>query len=304
MIRAGVRVILSVGLHMLPLKSGLSALSNNGLALWSCDGISAARARLRNGLWLEVNPQDYNGRMLYLFGTPDPKVVAVCQNLLRAGDVFLDIGANYGAVGLMCAEIVGVSGQIHLFEPQRALCESIRRCVAEAGMSRCRVHEVALLDRDGQLTIAAIPGHSGAASLVRAALGAQAIETVAVRAAAPAIAAAVRDLPFGAKLDVEGAERDVLPAIVAQRGFRFVVFECNRRDERDWAWGFHHQGGLRYFGLRRTMWRVCLEAIADRKAMDGFHDLLAIAPTDRLRGRWFGAPRELGRILRAERELP
>lgn len=297
MIRAVIRAILCSGLHAVPIKSGLSALSDSWLARWSCAGVPAARARLRNGLQLDVDLQDYNGRMLFFFGTPDPKVVEVCQGLLRPGDVFLDIGANYGAVGLLCLDIVGPNGEIHFFEPQSTLCEVIRRSVAEAGVTWCRLHEFGLLERGGHLVISAVAGHSGAASLVRPASGAKAAGSVAVRAAAPEIAAAVCDRTFGAKLDVEGGEREVLAAVVTQRRFRFVVFECNRPDERDWAWEFCCQHRLRYFGLRRSMWRVCVEEIKDRKGMDSAHDILAVAASEKLKIRWVGAPRDLAKLL-------
>jgi FkbM family methyltransferase len=296
MTRAAVRASLAAVLHAVPLKSGLGRLTDARLARWSCAGTGPTRARLRNGLRLAVDPADYNGRMLLLFGTTDPKVVAVCRALLRPGDVFLDVGANHGAVGLLCAASVGSAGEVHLFEPQRPLCDRIRDCIRESGLTTCRVHEVALLSADGRTSLAGDAGHSGAWSVVREPGDRRGVPVVA-RAAGAAIADAVQKRPFGAKLDVEGAEHEVLPAVIAQKSFRFVVFECNTAGARDWAWRFGLEHDLRYVGLERRPWRTRLRAVDHRAAMDGFHDLLAVRRWCGVPRGWAGRPRDLRRAL-------
>jgi hypothetical protein len=57
-------------------------------------------ATLRDGAKITVDPSDYDGRILYLFGANDIKVSMNANAFLRSGDVFLDIGANYSAIGL------------------------------------------------------------------------------------------------------------------------------------------------------------------------------------------------------------
>jgi FkbM family methyltransferase len=300
MIRAGVRASLAAILHVLPLKSGLGGVSNARLARWSCGRGGAVRARLRNGLRLVVDPADYNGRMLLLFGTPDPKVVATCRALLRPGDVFLDIGANHGAVGLLCAASVGSAGEVHLFEPQNGLCDRMRQCIRDSGLTTCRVHEVALLSRGGLASLAGMAGHSGAWRVVRQPAGERAADVVTVRAADCAIYEAVQKRAFGAKLDVEGAEHEVLPALVAQEGFRFVVFECNTADAREWAWEFATERELRYLGLGRSAWSTTLRAVDSGAALAQFHDLLAVRRRCPLPRGWTGGPGALRRALDAD----
>jgi len=48
---------------------------------------------------------------------------------LRAGDVFLDIGANVGFYTLFAAQRVGAGGCVHAFEPEPSTFESLRRSV-------------------------------------------------------------------------------------------------------------------------------------------------------------------------------
>jgi len=277
--------MISTALHSVPLKSGIARLANSQISRWSCQDLESACAHLRNGLNLEVDPQDYNGRMLLLAGTPDPKILEVCLGMLDPGTVFLDIGANYGSIGLMCADVVGPTGEIHFFEPQSELCSTIRRSITTAGLKQCYVHEYALMEQGGDLSLSKVPGHSGVASLVRSSRSSVIEETVTVRAAGPAIADVVREKPFGAKLDVEGSESQVLPAIITQPGFRFVIFECNRSPQRDWAWNFFEHNNLRLFGLCRGLWCTLLEPIADRQTMNRFHDVLAVRSSTKLMDR-------------------
>ena len=112
--RTVLRSTILATLHSVPLKTGIARLSESRVSKWSCRGLVSARARLRNGIHLQVDPQDYNGRMLLLAGTPDPKVVETCRALLAPGMAFLDIGANYGSIGLLCTEVVGTTGEIGL----------------------------------------------------------------------------------------------------------------------------------------------------------------------------------------------
>src|SRR5688572_9155129 len=131
-----------------PLKSGTARLSAHPFVRWSCRGLSVLPTRLRNGLEIEVDARDYNGRMLLMSGTVDPKIVEVCRSLIQQGDVFFDVGANYGVVGLSCADLVGASGEVHFFEPQKELCDRIRRAASGIREASCTIHECGLLDRD------------------------------------------------------------------------------------------------------------------------------------------------------------
>lgn len=56
----------------------------------------------------------------------EPHVNDELSNLLREGDVFVDIGANIGYFTLMGASLVGPNGYVYAFEPHPDNCKSIQ----------------------------------------------------------------------------------------------------------------------------------------------------------------------------------
>jgi FkbM family methyltransferase len=264
-------------LHALPLKTRLGGVSTLLRRTLGLDAFTSPRlARLRNGMAIEVRLSDYNGRMLYLFGTPDPKVVRTCAALLRPGDVFLDIGANHGAVGLLAMSSVMPGGAVEMVEPQPALCAVIRRAIRDHGATGARVHEIGLWDEDGELTFDVPAGHTGAAHVSTEAPASEGATRVRVRAVDAFLDEVAGDRPFGAKIDVEGAEVKLLPAILRRPNLRFAVFECNRREMRDAVWEIVTGCGLAVFGLPKHLFRVRLAPLRGRADMDAFHDLVTV----------------------------
>jgi FkbM family methyltransferase len=154
-----------------PFKSGLGRIANHRLTRRIFGSAPPGHdrdttvVRTRAGARLVVQPNDYGGRTLALFGEYDPKVTYVFDRLLRAGDNVLDIGANHGAVTLHCAARLNGSGAVHAVEPQPELVEQIRRSVQLSGYSGVTVHEVAVSDTSGQSTLSIPAGHTGAASI-------------------------------------------------------------------------------------------------------------------------------------------
>ncbi len=250
-------------------------------------------AVLRSGMRMPVDLGDYNGRMLYLFGTCDPKIVSICRALLREGDVFLDIGANYGSVGLLCRDAVGGTGEVHLFEPQPDLCARITRCIAgDAGAGAKPVlgvtlHPVGLMDRDDSLTLHRSAVHSGRSSFVAATVGTTTV-SVPVKDVKTFIPSIVKDRPFGVKLDVEGAESLLMPHLLKLAGLRFILFESNVADERPKLWEQVTAGGLQLLGVPRTLVTAKVTTLRRPEDMGAYHDLLAVRAA---------RPIEIGRTL-------
>jgi len=187
-------------------------------------------ASLRNGMRISVDINDYNGRMLFLFGSESPKVMKTCRTLLREGDIFFDIGANYGTIGLFCSEHVGSDGEVHLFEPQQVLCKRIVECLNDSKRENIYLHEYGLMDRDGILEMHVPVNHTGRGSFARKEMGT--VTSLPVRDARKVLPELAGDKPVAAKVDVEGAEYLILPAICELPGLRYVVFECNDQKSR------------------------------------------------------------------------
>ncbi len=270
--------LLAGALRRLPITFRLGRISmhaarRSGMAAWP----DPVRATLRNGVRLPVRLNDYNGRMIYFFGTADPRIVRTCRALLRPGDVFLDIGANLGSIGLQCADRVGPEGRVHEVEPQPALAAGIREAAAGAGFGHLEVHECGLWDEDGDLRLEVPERHTGAAHvLAEGEEGRGRTVTVPVRAAAGFVARTAGDRAFGAKVDIEGAEDRVLPALFAAPGARFVLFETHRRPEPERYWEMAAAGGFTCLGIRPSLVRTRLQPLARPQEMRGWYDVVAV----------------------------
>ncbi|MFG0315243.1 MAG: FkbM family methyltransferase [Phycisphaerales bacterium] len=267
--------MLSFVLHRSPFKSyigGISTLVAKALGLYSMT--EQRPAKLRNGISLPVRLSDYNGRMLYLFGTPDPKIITVFRTLIEPGSVFLDIGANYGTVGLLIHRCIGEGGEIHFVEPQPELCEHIRGGIDQAGVRNASVHNCGMWDEDGELELSRPQGHTGAASVALTTDDAEKV-VVPVRDIKSFLQEHVDQRPFVAKVDVEGAEPKILPTLLSDPRMRLVLFECNISSVRDHAWDLIQSKSLTFFVIKKYAFRTRLKKVQSQEELDSGHDVLA-----------------------------
>jgi FkbM family methyltransferase len=284
-------------MHRIPVASGLTRL---GFNRWTNQVFARCgdpiEAVMLNGVRIEVSPSDHDGRILYLFGTNDPKVLAVAQGLLRRGDRFLDIGANYSSIGIQVAHVVGPEGQVHLFEPQPDLCRRVQASLDRAGITNVHLHGVGLMDRDDEMVLARPTLHSGMATFIPSTGQDQWVkETIPVRNIATYLPPLIEDHPFGVKLDVEGAEIHLMPWLLQQPGLRFVIFEAayNRRQ----LWDLIDASGLILYGLRRLVHTKQVRRVEVFEQMTKYHDLVAIRPRAGAPAPKVATPYELGRIV-------
>src|SRR5262245_57968059 len=134
---------------------------------------------------------------------------------LREGDVFYDIGANIGLMSIAVALNAGDKGlSLHAFEPEPKNAQALRANLALNDLSSVRVHELALGDRKGAVTLY-LDSHVGAGShslIPRRGLRSEA--TVALERADDL--AGTLGAPRVVKIDVEGAEFAVLRGMEEQ----------------------------------------------------------------------------------------
>jgi FkbM family methyltransferase len=264
-------------LRELPLAGGLTRLSFNPAVNALCRGSeSLVETTMWPGLPIDVDLRDYHGRTLFLFGTNDPKVAAVVRALLQPGDAFLDIGANHGSIGIAAADAVGREGVIHLFEPQAGLAARVERALARSPIRNVRLHRVALLDRNGTMVLQKPQTHSGMATLVahgdQSTWEREEISVVDIAEYAPPL---VAGRPFGVKLDIEGAERFLMPWLIAQPNLRFLVFEGSNWNRAS-LWDIVTPAGFATFGLERRVYAKTVRRIDRVEDMEGHHDFLAL----------------------------
>lgn len=190
---------------------------------------SAVEVRLRGGLRVLVYPDEYIGRIVFYFGDLDPRISWVCRRLLRPGDAVVDVGANYGVVSLLAAQLVGNGGIVHAVEPQPEVAALLRRSAERNSLSHLHVHEVALSDSHGERDLTIPVGHLGGASLTRTA---ERASVVPVRVHHAGTFLSELGLPHirMLKLDIEGHEAQFLEGageFLRGCGPDVVVFESN-----------------------------------------------------------------------------
>ncbi|MEJ7764313.1 MAG: FkbM family methyltransferase [Acidimicrobiales bacterium] len=217
-LRAPVTGALAVLGRHYPLCRGHGWLARNVFPLPG-ERSGSTEVRLRCGPRVLVHCDDFIGRIVFYFGDLDPRISWVCKRILRSGDVVVDVGANYGVITLLAADLVGERGLVHAFEPQPLVAALLRKSLERNGFNNAHVHQVALSEADGELKLHVPAGHLGGASLDRFEGPGSSIN-VKVRDGSAALAAL--DLPAIRllKADIEGHEAAFL------RGSRVFLRRC------------------------------------------------------------------------------
>ena len=125
---------------------------------------------------------------------------------VRPGMVCWDVGANVGIYTLLFAELVGAEGRVFAFEPLPHNVELLRRHVEMNGYRNVRIFPCALADFDGESEFDVGPN----ASMGRISVGGS--FKVPCRRANTLVLAGEVEAPDLIKIDVEGAEEQVLRA--------------------------------------------------------------------------------------------
>jgi FkbM family methyltransferase len=271
------RTIVVKIVRLLPIKSGTTRIAFNPVMNWlMADLPDPVMTTLTSGTAIAVSPRDFDGRVLYLFGTNDLKVAATTQALLAPGDTFLDIGANHATIGFAAAGCVGAAGHVHVFEPQKRLGDRIAAAITAGDSANMTLHRIGLLDVDGSFELCAPSDHTGMATFVTQddadAFGAR--ETCAVRSVSDYVAPLVAKRRFGVKIDIEGAEPRVMPWLLAQPGLRFIIFEAASNSAE--LYGLVRDAGLTLYGLVRHPVLMRYGLIETQADMSAYHDMVAL----------------------------
>jgi FkbM family methyltransferase len=126
------------------------------------------------------------------------------SGVVRPGAVVYDIGANVGFYTLLSAALAGPSGKVYAFEPLPRNLRFLRRHIGINKLTNVEVIEAAVSDREGT---AMFDDTANAAMGSLSARGSLKVRTVAIDDLA---AQGLLRPPDMVKIDVEGAEADVL----------------------------------------------------------------------------------------------
>jgi FkbM family methyltransferase len=122
---------------------------------------------VRNGLRWRLNPADFVHADVFWLGRKDYYDVYHLQRMLQPGNVFFDIGANFGYYSVVLASRLNKQLHTYAFEPNPSTLERLRYHVAINDLQEVvRVHDLALSDQVGTAALATKEGNSGGAHLV------------------------------------------------------------------------------------------------------------------------------------------
>ncbi|WP_372408711.1 FkbM family methyltransferase [Streptomyces luteireticuli] len=162
--------------------------------------------------------EDLITRTIYTSGVWEPHVSAFIASRLRPGDGFIDIGANLGYYSVLASHLVGPAGRVVAVEPAPGLHAEL---LANLSLNHCenvRPVRAAVTAEPGEVTLyTPHSGNLGATTMLKPARH-EAEVTVPGLPLAQAVTADELERARLIKIDVEGAESDVLQGLAPLLG--------------------------------------------------------------------------------------
>lgn len=179
----------------------------------------------RNGFRFHCRLDDWLSQYVYLTGTYERMTSVVMSQLMRRGDIAMDVGANIGYFSLLLAHRAGSEGHVYAFEPIPDVRTELDQNINANKLSNITVIQAAVTDHDGELTIYEGPSDHRGISSLRPLHNASKILTVrGIR-----LDDHFPDLPSLRliKIDVEGAEQLALAGMagIIARHQPYIVLE-------------------------------------------------------------------------------
>lgn len=117
------------------------------------DGEMNRLIRGRHGLTLYNKHDKYIGRSLDRYGEFSQLEIDLFGQVIRPGSVVVEAGANMGVHTVPLARLVGESGRVHAFEPQRTVFQTLCANVALAGLTNVHCHHGAVGEAVGEIVV-------------------------------------------------------------------------------------------------------------------------------------------------------
>lgn len=158
------------------------------------------------GLLLEVIPSEVIGKPITLFGVYELAVTQLLCAYLKAGDTFVDVGANLGYYSILAAQAVGPGGRVVAFEPNDRVRSRLQRNAALNGFAQLQIRSEAVGETSGivRLVEPSGSGNDGLSYVDTAGSSTTGVEVRSVR-----LDAVLAQCPALIKVDVEGGEASV-----------------------------------------------------------------------------------------------
>ena len=173
------------------------------------------RATFSDGRTFQIPAGDVMYSQVFLYGGYEPDESRIVASLLSPGDFAVDIGANHGWFTILMGAAVSPGGTVWAVEPVPPMLEALRRNADLNPTLPITIHEMALGREEGEVTLHVfrelVHGHASVSTLGRD----DYVEFTARRCPLDTMLRGATAPPAFMKLDVEGAERDVLAGAAA-----------------------------------------------------------------------------------------
>lgn len=156
--------------------------------------------------------------LIYIQGYPvEPQEMSVMRRFVGPGDVFLDIGSNFGLYSMMASERIGSQGKLFAFEANPHTYQYLRQSAIAnrlIWLPNYKWENLAISDGDGELEFAFNHDNLGSGHIRNAADSPDTHEIVVVKATSidNYLSGGIK-VDF-AKIDVEGHELPVLKGMI------------------------------------------------------------------------------------------
>jgi len=107
----------------------------------------------RHGYTLYNRNDIYIGRSLELYGEYSEGEIQLLGQLVESGETVVEVGANIGAHTLPLAQLVGPSGSVYAFEPQRVVFQTLCANVAMNSLSNVHCRHTAVGAESGEILV-------------------------------------------------------------------------------------------------------------------------------------------------------
>ena len=205
---------LSGFLRRSPLALGKAATWNRLVRPYLLWRPMAFTATSRFGARFHIRFPDLIQAYLYFFGVWEPVITRYLLARLKPGDVFIDVGANIGYYALLASRAVGETGKVHAIEASGRIFDLLQANLRLNRAANVTAHHVAVTGEPMRVPIYVSPEANLSATTTVAAVaagrGAGLVETVDGRPLDQIVDAADLRRARFLKIDVEGAEWDVV----------------------------------------------------------------------------------------------
>lgn len=176
-------------------------------------GIKRVETTTREGLRFFVDPVSQFGSTLLKEGNYEPEMAHCFKALLRAEDVFIDVGANEGFFSVYASRLIK-NGRVEAIEPQPLLKPVIQKNLDLNGIVGVGVHSLALGAADGHREIYISTSlNSGSSSFFRRSLLYRNKKTVSQLTFDTFLEQQGISRIRLVKIDCEGAETEIIPGM-------------------------------------------------------------------------------------------